>query len=111
MAYFFVNEAGNRECEGRDEKSAAAPEYTKDDESKTILHHIPFWSALTGLAHKTPENEELSGEETLARSGEEDADDGTSIPPPRFPSRIFGYLSNRTEDKNLLRFAQTEAHP
>ena len=31
--------------------------------------------------------------------------------PPRFPSRIFGYRSNRTEDKNLLRFAQTEAHP
>lgn len=77
MAYFFVNEAGNRECEGRDEKSAAAPEYTKDDESQTILHHIPFWSALTGLVQKNPEKE------TIARSGEEDADDGTSIPPPR----------------------------
>jgi hypothetical protein len=31
--------------------------------------------------------------------------------PSRFPSRIFDYLSNRTEDKNLIRFTQTEAHP
>ncbi len=28
--------------------------------------------------------------------------------PLRFPSRIFGRHSNRTEDKNLFRFAQTE---
>ena len=31
--------------------------------------------------------------------------------PLRFPSRIFGLHSNRTEDKNLLRFPQTEPQP